>query len=372
MLELRIKPELLSYESCAAFVAAHDFTPEDVILTRSSIQDAFLERFRLPSRLILQNSYGAGEPSDLMAEAILRDFNARPCRRIFAIGGGTVIDIAKVLAVSDGTLSVDEMYADMPALRARHELIIVPTTCGTGSEVTNIAILHRTGLGTKMGLVSDGMYASRAVLVPELLSRLPYQVFATSSLDALVHAVESALSGKATPSTLLFSMRALEMLVGGYMDIRARGPEARQTLLGDFLLASAYAGIAFGTAGCAAVHALSYPLGGVFHVPHGEANYSLFLEVLRAYAETGVRAPLRRVLEALARVLSCPPDRALEELAALLEAILPLKRLRDYGMTEKELREFPPMVLAAQQRLLANNYAPLSEERIRAIYTARW
>ena len=272
MLELRLKPDILWRETCAAFVEAQDFTPEDVILTRSSIHAAFLERFAPAARVILQNTYGAGEPTDTIVDAILRDFHAAPCRRIFAIGGGTVIDIAKVLAVSDGRMDVDAMYADMGALRRRHDLIIAPTTCGTGSEVTNLAILHRTRLGTKMGLVSDGMYASRAVLVPELLSRLPYHVFATSSLDALVHAVESALSGKATPTTLLFSMRALEMIVAGYVRIRAAGPEARQPLMGDFLLASTYAGIAFGTAGCAAVHALSYPLGGVFHVPHGEAN----------------------------------------------------------------------------------------------------
>lgn len=372
MLELRVRPEIHSYETCADFVAAHDFTPRDVILTRSSIQTAFLERFSLPARVILQNRFGAGEPTDVMVDAILREFNGQPCGRLFAIGGGTVIDIAKVLAVSDGTLRVDEMYADMAALRARHELIIVPTTCGTGSEVTNIAILHRTKLGTKMGLVSDGMYASRAALVPELLSALPYAVFATSSLDALVHAVESALSGKATPTTLLFSLRALEMIIRGYRVIAERGPHARMPLLRDFLHAATYAGIAFGTAGCAAVHALSYPLGGVFHVPHGEANYSLFLEVLRAYAETGIRDSLRRVLDLLAASLQCRPDEALDRLGALLETILPLKRLRDYGMTEKELREFPPTVLAAQQRLLANNYAPLSEERIRAIYTARW
>ena len=78
------------------------------------------------------------------------------------------------------------------------------------------------------------------------------------------------------------------------------------------------------------------------------------------------------MLSALGRLLGCPADRALDGLAALLEAILPLKRLRDYGMTEKEVEEFPPMVLAAQERLLANNSAPLSQERIRAFYAARW
>ena len=132
-----------------------------------------------------------GEPTDVMAEAILRDAAATGCNRVMAIGGGTVIDIAKVLAVGGGE-SIDELYGMAPELPKRRELVLIPTTCGTGSEVTNISILNRTRLGTKMGLVGPAMYADAAVLIPQLLEGLPFGVFATSSIDALVHAVESA------------------------------------------------------------------------------------------------------------------------------------------------------------------------------------
>ena len=134
----------------------------------------------------------------------------------------TVIDIAKVLAVSAGD-SLDSLYAAPDKIEKKRELIILPTTCGTGSEVTNISIINRTRLGTKVGLVSPHMYADEAVLVPELLNTLPFAVFATSSIDALVHAVESSLSPKATPYTKLFGYKAIEMIIRGYQKIAVDG-----------------------------------------------------------------------------------------------------------------------------------------------------
>ena len=116
------------------------------------------------------------------------------------------------------------------------------------------------------------MYAESAVLIPELLEGLPFGVFATSSIDALVHAVESSLSPKATAYTKLFGYKAIEMIIKGYQKVVKEGKEVLPGLMSDFLIASNYAGIAFGTAGCAAVHATSYPLGGKYHVAHGESN----------------------------------------------------------------------------------------------------
>ena len=222
-----------------------------------------------------------------------------------------------------------------------------------------------------MGLVSPAMFAKKAVLVPELLSKLPYGVFATSSIDALVHAVESWLSPKSTAFTRLFSKRAMEMILQGYKTMAREGKEARQNLLQDFLLASNFAGLAFGTAGCAAVHALSYPLGGTYHVPHGEANYSVFVEVLKMYQKKGVSGRLQELQAILASILECTEDMAIEVLGDLLSNILPLKRLREYGMTQEDVAHFASNVLATQQRLLGNNYVPLSEGEIETIYAAR-
>ena len=287
---------------------------------------------------------------------------------VIAIGGGTVIDIAKVLAVSDGE-GVDDLYDKAPDLEKKRELIIIPTTCGTGSEVTNISIMARTRIGTKLGLVSPAMYADYAVLIPQLLEGLPFKVFAASSIDALVHAVESALSPKATPYTKLFGYKAIEMIIRGYQTIAKKGPESRFSLLNDFLLASNYAGLAFGTAGCAAVHATSYPLGGKYHVAHGESNYAMFTGVLKNYMELRRDGEIAVLNQYLADLLGCMTNVVYDELEKLLDQILPKRPLREYGVTREDLPVFAHSVVTEQGRLMANNFVPLDAARVLKIYT---
>lgn len=371
MLEIKCRPDIYSFASCREFAEAFTPGPEDIVLTSRDIYEPLFGGLCPGVRCIWQEDFGRGEPTDVMVNAILERIENMPCRRLFAIGGGTVIDIAKVLAVAPQGKRVDDLYADVANLSAHCELIIIPTTCGTGSEVTNISILNRTSLGTKMGLVSEAMFATKAVLIPELLTSLPYTVFATSSIDALVHAVESFLSGKSTAFTRLFSCRAIVMILAGYQTIAREGKKARKTLLQDFLLASCYAGLAFGTAGCAAVHALSYPLGGIFHVPHGEANYSVFVQVLKMYQSKGVQGRLAELFSLLSARLACGQEEVLERLEELLATVLPLKPLHEYGMREEDVQAFARNVLATQQRLLANSFVPLSMEDIAAIYAAR-
>ena len=210
--------------------------------------------------------------------------------------------------------------------------------------------------------------ADQAVLIPELLKGLPFSVFATSSIDALIHAIESSLSPKASATTKLFGYQAIAWILKGYLAIRDQGPDARFPLLSQFLLASNYAGIAFGNAGCAAVHALSYPLGAVYHVPHGESNYAMFTGVMKQYLAIRSDGAIAELNAFLAQLLDCPPEAVYEALEDLLSCLLPKKALHEYGMQEHELAEFTDSVLANQQRLLQNNFVPLSREQIYAIY----
>ena len=248
MKEIIWKPELHRFSSCKEFVEEFRLGASDLILTNEYIYQPYFGAMNLECAVLYQEQYGMGEPTDVMAEAILRDAAATGCNRVVAIGGGTVIDIAKVLAVGGGE-SIDELYGMAPELPKRRELVLIPTTCGTGSEVTNLSIIARTRLGTKLGLVSPAMYADHAVLIPQLLEGLPFGVFAASSIDALVHAVESSLSPRATPYTKLFGYKAIEMILHGYQRLVSEGREALHILLDDFLVASNFAGIAFGTAG---------------------------------------------------------------------------------------------------------------------------
>ncbi len=368
MKELVLRPTLHSFDNCKAFVDAFKPGKGDLVLTNEYIFKPYFGAMHLDVEVIFQEQFGAGEPTDVMVDEILAKAAKTPCKRVIAIGGGTIIDIAKVLAVADGE-NVDTLYDHMADLTPKKQLIILPTTCGTGSEVTNIAIINRTRLGTKMGLVSESMYAQDAVLVPELLEGLPFGVFATSSIDALVHAVESALSPKATPTTRLFGDRAIEMIISGYQKIAAEGKEARMPLLGGFLLASTYAGIAFGTAGVGAVHALSYPLGGAYHIAHGEVNYEMFTGVLKNYLELKQDGPIAEVNAMLCRLLGCPEPQVYDALETLLNNILPKKPLRDYGVTQQDLLAFTESVMTTQGRLMANNFVELDRDRVLKIYS---
>ena len=158
------------------------------------------------------------------------------------------------------------------------------------------------------------------------------------------------------------------MIIRGYQTIAKKGPESRFSLLNDFLLASNYAGLAFGTAGCAAVHALSYPLGGKYHVPHGESNYAVFTGVMKNYIEIKEDGEIAEMMGFISSLLCCRKDDAWEALEDLLNKILPKKSLHEYGVEEEELEEFTDSVMQRQQRLMSNNFVPLDRDRVLKIY----
>ena len=278
MKEIIWKPELHRFSSCKEFVEEFRLGASDLILTNEYIYQPYFRAMNLECAVLYQEQYGMGEPTDVMAEAILRDAAATGCNRVVAIGGGTVIDIAKVLAVGGGE-SIDELYGMAPELPKRRELVLIPTTCGTGSEVTNISILNRTRLGTKMGLVGPAMYAD------------------------------------------------------------------------------------------AAVHAMSYPLGGKYHVPHGESNYAMFTGVLKNYMEIKQDGELAVMNRYLAELLGCGVPEVYDRLEDLLNQILPKKPLHAYGVTEADLEEFTRSVMETQGRLMGNNFVPLDAARVLKIYT---
>ncbi len=366
MKELSVRPEIYKYDSAKEFAEAFRLQKGDLILTNEYIYRPHFGALDLECDVICQENYGAGEPTDEMAEAILKDIKGEP-KRIIAIGGGTVLDLAKLFALKQVSPVLDLYDGKLP-IEKNKKLILVPTTCGTGSEVTNIAILALISRGTKKGLAVDEMYADAAVLIPELLSGLPFGVFAASSIDALVHAVESSLSPKANATTRMFGYRAIEMILKGYLEIAEKGPGARLMLLDDFLTASNYAGIAFGNAGCAAVHALSYPLGAVYHVPHGESNYAMFTGVLKNYMELRPEGELLKLNRFIADLIGCPISDVYDETEKLLNVLLPKKPLHAYGMKETEIEQFTDSVLENQQRLLVNNFAKFDRDRILKIY----
>ena len=366
MRQLLIKPVMHKYDKCAEFAKEFEIGKGDLVITNEWIYKPFFGPLSLECDVLLQEKYGSGEPSDEMAEAIYADID-RSCKRIIAIGGGTVIDLAKLYALKNVSPVTDLFDRKLEFVKDK-ELVLVPTTCGTGSEVTNISILEFKQRQTKFGLAVDEIFADSAVMIPELLAGLPYQFFAASSIDALIHAVESVVSPKANLYTKMFAFEAIRMIISGYQEMEKNGIEARIPLLEDFLIASNLAGIAFANAGVGAVHAMSYPLGGKYHIPHGEVNYALFTGVFDAYMSISSDGAIAELNAVLAEALGCAVGDVYKALAKLLNVILPLKRLREYGVTDQDIIDFTANVMEKQGRLTANNYVPLDAARVTAIY----
>ncbi|MCC8014643.1 MAG: 4-hydroxybutyrate dehydrogenase [Eubacterium sp.] len=367
MKEFSVAPKIIMLDSCKEFIDEFKINEDDLVVTIEVTWNTYFKEVKAGTVIFIEN-YGVGEPSDEMIEAVAADIK-KHYKRVIAIGGGTVIDCAKLFALKN-LLPVSDLFDKKIPAEKDKELLLVPTTCGTGSEVTNISILEFKKRHTKFGLADKALFGDCAVIVPELLNKLPFKVFAASSIDALVHSVESFLSPKATEISKMFSVKAMTMILQGYKKIEAEGKESLRGLLPDFCLASTLAGIAFGNAGCAAVHAMSYPLGAEFHVPHGESNYAMFTGVFKKYMEIKPEGDIKELNKIIADILGCEVTNVYDSLEALLNgSILKKKSLSEYGMTEKQIEEFTDSVIANQQRLLNNNYVFLDRNTLIKIYT---
>lgn len=363
----KLPTQIHRFSTVKDFCNEFEINERDLILTHEFLKSSFLDELGLSARIIVQESYGSGEPSNIMIDDIIRAAQIMDYDRVIALGGGTVIDIAKLL-IFDGKANTLAMFDKNCEFNKTKELIVIPTTCGTGSEVTNISIAEIKEKNTKMGLAIDELYPDYAVLIPDVVKGLPYDFFVYSSIDALIHACESYVSPNANEYTDMFASKAIEMILKGYADIIDKGAEHRVEIMEDFVIASNYAGISFGNAGVGAVHALSYPLGGNYHVPHGEANYLFFIEVFKRYNEINPGGKLLDLKSLISSILECDKDNAFEGLYKVLEELIKSKPLRTYGMEECDIIGFTEGVIEKQQRLLANNYVALEKHIIEDIY----
>lgn len=356
-----LKSEICLFDNVEDFLEKENVCEDDLIITNRFIFDG---KYKTSAHLIFQEEYGKGEPTDVMVESIRKDIPSS-IKRIIAIGGGTVIDISKFLILDyDG--KIDQVInREIPFNKVR-SLYVVPTTVGTGSEVTNVAICEMIERKTKKGLADDLIYPDKAVLIPKLVKTLPYKFFATSSIDALIHSIESFVSPNATYYSRIFSKEAMTIILGCYKKVVSG--ENWNKYAKDFLYASNLAGIAFNNAGCGAVHALSYPLGGTYHIPHGEANMLMFEAVFKKYREKDPSGKINDLNFVLSNVLCCDKEDSLDEMFKLLDLILKRNPLNTYGVKQEELAVFAKSVIQNQGRLLANNYTSLSEDEMLEIY----
>jgi alcohol dehydrogenase class IV len=290
---------------------------------------------------------------------------------VVGIGGGSSMDVAKLIAVlvqTDQTLA--STYGIAKVKGTRLPLVQVPTTAGTGSEVTPIAIVT-TGETTKMGVVSSQLYADLAILDAELTLGLPTKVTAATGIDAMVHAIEAFTTlHKKNPLSDMLAARALALLWENLPKACANGRDvkARQAML----LGAMLAGQAFANAPVAAVHALAYPVGGIFHVPHGLSNSLVLPHVLRFNARDAGHhyAELAAIVapQALGSV-EARSNALVEAMEMLAQRVGIETRLREVGISESDLDRLADDAML-QTRLLGNNPRVVSRSDARAIYAA--
>jgi alcohol dehydrogenase class IV len=289
---------------------------------------------------------------------------------VIGLGGGSPIDIAKTVAVmlaNPGDIS-DYCGVDLvPSPGA--PTIIIPTTAGTGSEVTPIAILSDEREKLKKGVVSPHLMPRVAILDPELTVGLPAHITAATGMDALIHAIEAYTSVGATGMTDMLAARAMELIADNLRTAFARGEDlaAREAMLEGSLLA----GMAFANAGVTAVHAFAYPIGAQFHIPHGVANTLMLAPVMR-FNLVGNLVKFAEVAELMGQPVEGLSLREAAEMA--VEAVLELAQdlgvpqsLRQFGVTEEHLPELAQGVMKVT-RLLANNPRSLTAADAEEIY----
>jgi len=298
-----------------------------------------------------------GEPELEKADEGARIARENRCDVVVGIGGGSAMDAAKAMAAVAGNSARAVDFLGLNRIPAPGlPTVMVPTTAGTGSEVTFTAVFIRKTLKKKEGMNSPYLYPHVALLDPLLTLGLPPMPTATTGMDALCHAIESYTSVNASPMSALVSLEAIR-LIGA--NLRTAVHEGGNLAARDaMLLGSLYAGLGLANAGVTAVHSLSYPLGGRFGVPHGLAN-TVLLPAVMAYNIPGALEKFTRVAEALGEETGGLPLReaawlAVEAVSGLIRDCAVPMGLEGLGVREED---FPSLAEVAMTvaRPLANN-----------------
>jgi alcohol dehydrogenase class IV len=289
---------------------------------------------------------------------------------IIGYGGGSPMDIAKVSAVmatNEGPIT--EYFGIDLIPNIGLPTIMVPTTAGTGSEVTPIAILSDHTEKLKKGIVSPYLFPSVAILDPELTLRLPPNVTAATGMDAFIHAIEAFTSKNASSVTDMFARQAMKLIMGNLRTAFTDG--SKLTARASMLEGSLLAGMAFANAGVTAVHAFAYPIGAEFHIPHGVANSIMLVPVM----EFNMFGNLTKFAE-MARIFGentsgfDERESAQAAVAAMRMLAADLKipdHLSDFGVQEKDIPLLAEGVMKVT-RLLANNPRELRQADAEEIY----
>lgn len=296
---------------------------------------------------------------------------SRECDLVVGFGGGSPMDVAKLVAVLASSknlnIQLSGMYGVNQFSSGRLPLIQVPTTAGTGSEVTPVAIVT-TGNTTKAGVVNSALYADKVVLDPELTLGLPSDATAATGIDAMVHAIEAYTSKiLKNPMSDSLAIQALELMSKNISIAVNRGEDVNAR--GNMLYAAMLAGQAFANAPVGGVHALAYPLGGLFHVAHGLSNSLVLPHVLRFNSASADREYSKLASVILCQEISTGGGELLADYFIKLSMGFGLPTtLREVGVKDTDLSKLAEQAML-QERLLINNPKEISKENAFEIYS---
>lgn len=315
------------------------------------------------------------EPPLALGERLVKFTREGNFDLVVGFGGGSALDLAKlaaVLAKNEGDVAD---YLNLTATRSITEKglpkILIPTTAGTGSEVTNISVLSLDS--SKDVIAHETLIADVAIVDPALTVTVPSRVTAATGVDALTHAIEAYVSVNASPTSDALALHAIRLMSRSIRTAVHDGEnkEARTAMShGSYI-----AGLAFFNAGVAGVHALAYPLGGQFHIPHGESN-AVLLPYVMNYIRKSSEKRMRDIFEALGGNAALMSDEeasyaCVEELVRLVKDVGIPHTLQEFDIPESALESLTQDGVK-QKRILARSPLPLQEEDIRNVYRAAY
>ena len=312
----------------------------------------------------------AAEPSVYDVDKVIKQASGAKGDLIVAIGGGSTMDTAKLAGVLIGaSYTVFDLVNNAGLAEKGIRTVFVPTTCGTGSEATLNAIVAIPEENTKKGIVNPALIPDEVILDVNMIAKLPKAIVAATGVDALAHCVECYTSNKATVLSNEYA-RAGARLIFGSIEKAYNNPEDLEAKM-NMMLGAFYGGVAITGSGTTAVHALSYPLGGKYHIAHGVSNAILFASVMEFNRDACVKE-LSELCDTInpSMAASSADEKSKYVVKRIAEIVknteIPVS-LKKFGISKEDV-DFLVTAGSQQQRLLVNNKKELSLDDIRKIY----
>ncbi len=352
------------YKKVALFIGPHIKKSELFELPRKAIEKAGVEYEvfdDLPS-----------EPSYMAVQKVIDQFKHTGADFIVGCGGGSVMDAAKLASIlTTDDYGVKELLDDPGRGKKCVPIALIPTTAGSGAEVTPNAIVAVPERELKVGIVNENMIADYVLLDTRMIKHLPRKIAASTGVDALCHAIECFTSNKANPFSNTYALEALDLILAN-IEEACENPEAMDAK-NKMQIAAFYGGVAITASGTTAVHALSYPLGGKYHIPHGVSNAILLVPVMH-FNEPVCKESFAQIYDRCChdavKNAATPEEKSAWVIGRLEKIVKHLDiptSLKSFGVPASDLEQ---LVESGMQvtRLLVNNRREVTPEDARKIY----